>query len=61
MISVFIFLRPGLPLISFVMDEAALPFLRRKLRVSGKAELHFRSASSEKLSTLLPIRKAFAP
>jgi hypothetical protein len=59
-ISGFIFLSPGLLLVSFVLDEAALPFVRRKLRVFGKTGLHFRTASPEKLCTLLPIRKTFA-
>lgn len=60
MISVFIFLSPSLPL-SFVLDEAALPFVRRKLRVSGKTGFHFRTASPEKLSTPLPISQGLSP
>jgi hypothetical protein len=53
-ISGFIFLSPGLPLVSFVLDEAALAFVKRELRVCGKTGLHFRTASPEKLSTPLP-------
>lgn len=45
MILELLSLGPGLPLVSFVLDEAALPLVRRKLHVSGKTELHFRTAA----------------
>lgn len=49
MISVFM-LSPGLPLVPFALDEAALPFVRRTLRLSGKTRVAFQE---------LPALKAF--
>ena len=61
MILELLSLGPGLPPVSFFLDEAALPLVRRKLRVSGKTGLHFRTASPEKLSTPLPIPQGLRP
>jgi hypothetical protein len=54
-------LGPGLPLVSFVLDEAALSLCRGKLHVSGKTGLHFRTAISERLSTPQPIPQGLRP
>ena len=61
MILELLSLGPGLPQVSFVLDEAALPSVRRKLHVSGKTGLHFRTAISERLSTPLPIPQGLRP
>ena len=61
MILELLSLGPGLPLVSFVLDEAALSLCRWKLRVSGKTGLHFRTASPEKLSTPVPIPQGLSP
>jgi hypothetical protein len=60
-ISGFIFLSPGLPLVSFVLNEAALTLDRRKLRLSGKSRVASQELQAVKAFRATPVLEGLSP